>query len=440
MCLDIKDFYLNTPMSRSEYMRIPVASIPTTIMSHYNLAAISHRGNVYVEINKGMYGLPQAGKLANDGLLVHLSAHGYHQCKFTPGLFRHATRPISFCLVVDDFGIKYVGRDNAQHLINTLSAKYTITTDWSGATYLGMTLAWDYDNHYVDISMPQYVTKALNRFEHSKPSHPRYSPHAAKPIVYGTHSTQLTDNDDASEPLAPTRVTRLQQIVGTFLYYARAIDSSMLVALGSLAAAQTRANANTELAITHFLDYAATHPDASVRFSRSPMILNIHSDASYLSEPQSRSRVGGIFFLSSAKTSVTDLPPLNGAIHIVSVILHKRVSSVAEAEVAACFHNAREACELRTTLVFLGHIQPATPLQTDNQTAMGILTDTIKQRRSKAIDMNFYWLRDRVADKEFEVYWHPGSSNHADYFTKHHLASHHASLRATYYLGNKPFS
>jgi hypothetical protein len=132
------------------------------------------------------------------------------------------------------------------------------------------------------------------------------------------------------------------------------------------------------------------------------------------------------------------LPVLNGATHVISVILKKRVSSVAEAEVAACFHNAREACELRTTLAFLGHIQPPTPIQTDNKTANGILTNTIKQKRSKAIDMNFYWLRDRVEDKEFEVYWQPGHINFADYFTKHHPASTHASLRSTYYIGNKP--
>jgi hypothetical protein len=285
--------------------------------------------------------------------------------------------------------------------------------------------------------MPNYVNKALARFSHAKPSRPQHSPHAAKPIVYGP-STQFTDDADTSTPLTATQVTRLQQIVGTFLYYARAVDSSMLVALGSLAAAQTRATTNTNIAVTQFLDYAATHPNTSVRFTRSPMILNIHSDASYLSEPQSRSRIGGIFFFSSNKTSSSPLPPLNGAVHIVSVILKKRVSSVAEAEVAACFHNSREACELRTTLDFLGHPQPATPIQTDNQTAMGILTDTIKQKRSKAIDMNFYWLRDRVFDKEFDVYWQPGSANHADYFTKHHPPHHHASLRATYYLGNHP--
>jgi hypothetical protein len=121
MCIDIKDFYLNTPMARAEYMRIPIQTIPQKIIDHYELMTITHNSNVYVEINKGMYGLPQAGKLANDDLVIHLRHHGYHQCDRTPGLFTHETRPIQFCLVVDDFGIKYIGYDHALHLIDTLS-------------------------------------------------------------------------------------------------------------------------------------------------------------------------------------------------------------------------------------------------------------------------------------------------------------------------------
>jgi hypothetical protein len=90
----------------------------------------------------------------------------------TAGLFRHATRPITFCLVVDDFGVKYEGVENAQHLINTLQKAYTITIDWEGQTYLGMKLTWDYNQHWVDLSMPNYVDKALQRFAHPTPNKP----------------------------------------------------------------------------------------------------------------------------------------------------------------------------------------------------------------------------------------------------------------------------
>lgn len=120
MTADIKDFYLNTPMEIYEYMRIRVEDIPADIINRYELDSKIHNGFVYVEIRKGMYGLPQSGKLANDRLCRHLAAHGYHQSKHTPGLFHHVTRPITFTLVVDDFGIKYVGKEHAQHLIDTI--------------------------------------------------------------------------------------------------------------------------------------------------------------------------------------------------------------------------------------------------------------------------------------------------------------------------------
>jgi hypothetical protein len=115
----------------------------------------------YVEINKGMYGRTLAGKLANDALIKHLTIHSYNQCNRTPGLFTHESRPVQFCLVVNDFGIKYTSKDNAKNLIKTLQSKYKITVDWSEDTYLGMHLDWNYTSKYVDISMPNYVTNAL---------------------------------------------------------------------------------------------------------------------------------------------------------------------------------------------------------------------------------------------------------------------------------------
>jgi hypothetical protein len=95
------------------------------------------------------------------------------------------------------------------------------------------------------------------------------------------------------------------------------------------------------------------------------------------------------------------------------------LSSASEAELGALFHNGKEACPLRIALAKMGHPQPVTPLQTDNSTATGIANDTVKQKHSKAIDMRFYWIRDRVRQGHFHVYWAKGSRNKADYFTKH---------------------
>ena len=437
MSIDIKDFYLNNDMDRYEYMKIPIKLIPEEIMTLYNLQDRIHKGYVYVEIRKGMYGLPQAGRIANDKLVPILDAAGYHQSQHTPGLFKHETRPLAFCLVVDDFGVKYVGREHVDHLIHTLEkANYKITTDWAGTTFCGLTLQWDYDNGKVYISMPGYIEKALQRFNHPTPKKPEHAPHAWTKPQYGS-KIQMTAPPDSTQPLDKTGIKRLQEIIGTLLFYARAVDSTMLVALGTLAAAQTKGTEATAKACTKLLNYAATHPNATLCYHASDMLLYIHSDASYLSESEARSRAGGIFFLSNyptANISSPDSPhpPINGAIHIISTIMNNVCASATEAEVGACFHNAQDACMIRHTLEFLGHPQPATPIQTDNSCAEGIINDTVKQKRSKAIDMRFYWVRDRVRQGQFIIHWKRGRDNYADYYTKHFPASHHQQMRPIY--------
>jgi len=121
----------------------------------------------------------------------------------------------------------------------------------------------------------------------------------------------------------------------------------MLPALGSLAAAQSKATETTTKACTKLLNCAATHPDAVVRHHKSGMILRIHSDASYLSKAEARSRAGGFFYLGdNTDDSSLDAPPptLNGAIHINSSIMNNVMASATEAEVGALFHNAQDGC------------------------------------------------------------------------------------------------
>jgi len=92
-----------------------------------------------------MYGLPQSGLLANKLLKKRLNKHGYRQNKLVPGLWKHNTWPIQFTLDMDDFGVKYVGEEHAQHLKNTLEYHYKLTWDWTGTRYIGITLDWDYN-------------------------------------------------------------------------------------------------------------------------------------------------------------------------------------------------------------------------------------------------------------------------------------------------------
>ena len=105
------------------------------------------------------------------------------------------------------------------------------------------------------------------------------------------------------------------------------------------------------------------------------------------------------------------------------------MASAAEAEVAGLFMNAQQAVPIRHTLIEMGHTQPPTPLITDNTTAQGILTGKFKQKRSKSIDMRFWWPKDRIDQKQFWPHWKPGKENLADYTTKFHIASHHKRMR-----------
>jgi hypothetical protein len=116
---------LNTLLDRFEYMRLSLALLPDEIVSQYNLLDIAIDGYVYLEIRKGMYGLPQAVILASKRLTKHLVTFGYYRTDQTPGLWLHKTRPITFSLVVDDFGVKYVGRQHTEHLVAALKSLFS---------------------------------------------------------------------------------------------------------------------------------------------------------------------------------------------------------------------------------------------------------------------------------------------------------------------------
>ena len=151
------------PETRYEYIRIERKKIPTASIAAHNLDPLFHNDAIYFQIRKCMYGLPQAGRQSQLRLISHLAKHGYHQCPNTPCLFRHETLDVTFCLVVDDFGIRYGSQSYADHLIATLRANdYELTIKETGDTYLGMKISFTPTS--VSLSMPEYITKALQRF------------------------------------------------------------------------------------------------------------------------------------------------------------------------------------------------------------------------------------------------------------------------------------
>jgi hypothetical protein len=181
---DIKNMYLKTPLDRFEYMRMPIFHFPTNIIDHYQLSNKVLKDYVYMEIRKGMYVLPHAEILANKLLKKRLAKHGYFEQPHTPGLFSHKSHPIGFNLAVDNFGIKYIGKDTLQHLYNSLQAEAcNILEDCASDLYCGINLTWNYAKGYVDLSMSKFVMKQLTRYSHPTPLKPQHCPFAPNPVT-----------------------------------------------------------------------------------------------------------------------------------------------------------------------------------------------------------------------------------------------------------------
>ena len=217
-----------------------------------------------------------------------------------------------------------------------------------------------------------------------------YAPHPWQKPDYGTKTQNALLPDDTNSLNAADK-TRILEVLGTLLFYARASDSTLLTAIGKLATEQSEGTKTTMEKLSQLLNYCTSHPDATVRFTASDMILAVESDASYLSVlVKAHSRAAGYFYLLTNTTpaSPTDALKPNGAVHILCHIMREVLSSAAEANFGALFHNGKESCPLCIALEKMGHhSQPArTPsIATDNNTASGIANDTVKQKRSKLL-------------------------------------------------------
>ena len=378
MGIDIKSFYLESLLDQYEYMRFPIDIFPEHTKNQYNLEQHALNGHVYIKIQKAIYSLPQAGILANKLLQEWLAPKGYYEVAHTPKLRCHTTQPIQFSLLVDSFGVKYVGQEHAKYLISVLKKHYKLAEDWDGGLYCGIKLEWNYQQKYLDISMPKYVPRVLQRYKHTAPSKPQHSPYQCAPKWYGKDA-QLPLPIDDSPKLNKKGITQIQQIVSAILYYAHCVNITLLMMLSTIAHEQTKATKTMNLSVNQMLDYCAIHPNAKICFHTSDMVLNIHSDASYLNAPEARSHIGGHYFLGWILHD--NIPTkLNGTIHVISTILKFIATSAAEAELGALFVNAKEGRVIRLILQELGHPQPPTLIHCNNSTTTGIANNTVKRQ------------------------------------------------------------
>ena len=421
MTMDISDMYLHTtlPSDQWEYMVINLHDIPLEIVNDYHLNDFITPGDtkVYFEVVKALYGMKQAGYLANLDVVEHLNSNGYTAPMNTPCLFRHHTDDIEFTLVTDDFGVRYGTKAAAEKHLKVMSEKYPMTHDWSGAKYAGFDLLFDYTpaTRNVELSMKGYILAVLKRFKHLvNPTHNVYSPEFFTPINYGSRDSQLVKEVDSSPPLPADQINLLQQITGCFLYYTRGVDATMLLTVDHISREQSHGTEATLKKAIRLLEYAATFPNATIVYYPSDMVLMSNVDGSYNSELNACSRAAAFHYLGR----LNDPDFINGPIECLTTIIPTVVASAAETEYASLFIGGKSLLPLRYTLDDMNCIQPSTVIITDNVAAQNIANNTCKQRRSKSMDMRYHWIRDRVKLKDFKIVWRPGSDSIADYLTK----------------------
>ena len=167
-------------------------------------------------LKKGMYGLKQAAVLAYNNLVNNLRQHGYAPIPQTVGLWKHKTLLTTFCLCVNDFGIKCFKKEHADHLLNALKTKYKISVVWNGTNYCGLTLKWNYALGHVNVSMPGYIPRLLGQINY-KPKIPTHTPYRVKPPNF-SKTPQYAEPPDTSPLLSKKDTNDLQKVNGSLLY------------------------------------------------------------------------------------------------------------------------------------------------------------------------------------------------------------------------------
>ena len=248
LSVDITDYYLGTPNPNPPFIKVYTDQYPPEVLLRLRLSPFTKKdrrtGRPYVlfRADKTIYGLKESGKLSNNRLVPLLHKFGFVETP-TPCLFRHLTRPITFVLVVDDFGVKYQNRDDFDYLVHALSSCYHVKAHPLAHKFLGFTIQHDRTARTLALSYPGYIDALLARLR-PQGIKPCSTPSIYTPPRFGSTLPQVPTVD--TEPLASAAQRKeLQVAVGYLLYYGRTVDARILPATCALASEQATASLGT---------------------------------------------------------------------------------------------------------------------------------------------------------------------------------------------------
>jgi hypothetical protein len=375
--LDVTDFYLGDDVSSPEFLIIHASLFPPAVLTRLGITPFIQKVEQgkpfsHARCDKTIPGFQQAGFHANQQATALLLAHGYYQLQ--PCLFTHTIDPIYFALVVDDCGIKCRDIAHFHRLVSVLSTKCHVKAHPVADTFLGQTTVHDRIARAITTSMPTHVPNVPKRHR------PDGVKHAASPSIYvppmrGSTAPQLPTTG-SSAPASPAEAAELQKIVGSALHHSRASDVTALEAATTLSSLQSKPTASVLASQERLLGYLAKFPNHRRVVRPSSMLLQIHSDASYLPLPNSGSKAGGFHTLGDHTPHF-----INSSIDCIATRIPVKVYSAAEAELASARANAQLPVPERLTPKNIGYLQPPTPTFCDNERAIGLSTQTATPKK-----------------------------------------------------------
>jgi hypothetical protein len=411
--IDIKAYFLNTPLTKYKYLRLGYKHIPDAILKKYNWYRFQEKGYIWFEIRRAMYGMDDAARKSFLLITQRLREAGYMSTERNPTIFRNSVTGVAFTLVVDDLAVKWKNRKDFQHLLDTLRQSYTIKVEERLTHYIGLTIDYPVSKNYLAISMPGYADNMVNVLNIQQPKF--VATPAITPVFNPNSKVQRAEQDNS--PPCPDKTRWVQQAIGLANYFARGVNYSIKTAINKIALEQSAPTANTIIKTLRLLHYIYYHRNPVIRFYPQHMQIQSHSDASYLSEPKARSRYSYVVWIGDPVSQHANFY-VPGIIQYETGIIRNVVTSVAEAEYTALFLATMAVIKARNFLEDLGYTQNRTTIYVDNKCAQGLANRSCKDKHLKHIDMRLHFTRDKIDSAEIAVDYVPTKDNLADFGTK----------------------